>query len=379
VTLNLDKTSWETVRFGDVIANINDYFDPTRDGALPYVAGPHIDTGIIEPRFGSTDDDDFPPTFKRKFQPGDVLLHSRGIEKVAYVDRIGVTGEKLFVLRSLDTTRLLPEFIPFLLIADPTKRYLKANFSGSVNKFLNWRPLAAFEFAVAPLPQQRRIADLLWATERHRRAISAEMATLPGLRRASMARGPRVASVRVDAVAEIRNGQTFPKRYQGLPEGDYPFFKVSDLNRPGNERWLVVAENWVPETTVGELRANLAEPGDVITVRVGAALRAERRRMVRSACLVDDNQLIIHPTGIESAYLWAQLSEVELSASRNDGVVPSINQTIVGSVEIPDFTRAEQIRLADQYLAIFDVEDALRTELNSVCSLTRAIVEEVFG
>ena len=92
MSLNIDRSDWKRVAFGDVVANINDYFNPDVDGVLPYVAGPHINAG--QPTvadYGSTDDDQFPPTFKRKFQAGDVLLHSRGIEKLASVSRLGLT------------------------------------------------------------------------------------------------------------------------------------------------------------------------------------------------------------------------------------------------------------------------------------------------
>lgn len=169
MSLNLDKSHWNRVAFGDVVRNVNDYFDADRDGVLPYVAGPNIDPG--EPSvasYGATDDDEFPPTFKRMFRSGDVLLHSRGIDKLAAADRSGVTGEKLFVLRSVDETVLLQEYLIWLLLSPQAQAHMKDNLTGSVNKFLNWKPLAALEIDIPPLDEQKRIADLLWAVQRHR-------------------------------------------------------------------------------------------------------------------------------------------------------------------------------------------------------------------
>lgn len=164
--LDVDQSTWTLTRFGDVVANINDYFSSDEDGPLPYVAGPHIVAGRpTVASYGSTDDDDFPPTFKRKFAAGDVLLHSRGIEKLAAVDRRGVTGEKLFVLRSRDESRLLQRFLPWLLMAPAAQSHMKDHFTGSVNKFLNWRPLASFEVSLPPIDEQQRIADLFWTIE----------------------------------------------------------------------------------------------------------------------------------------------------------------------------------------------------------------------
>jgi type I restriction enzyme S subunit len=152
------------VRFGDVVGNVNDYYDRERDGVLPYVAGPQInEADALVGAWGFTSDDDFPPTFKRLFQPGDVLLHSRNISKVAAVDRRGVTGEKLFVLRSKDSTVLSQSFLVWMMRSGPMRKVAEDNFTGSVNKFLNWTPLSLAEFDLPPLDEQERISATLWA------------------------------------------------------------------------------------------------------------------------------------------------------------------------------------------------------------------------
>lgn len=177
--LMLDRSNWKTFLLDEVLANINDYFQSARDGELPYVAGPHIGIGDATiTRYGSTADDDFPPTFKRKFQTDDVLLHSRGIEKLATVDRAGVTGEKLFVLRSKDETILSQQFVVWLLQSPAARRHLRDNFTGSVNKFLNWKPLAAMKIDLPPVDEQRRIANLLWTLDLHKSSVEAVSASL---------------------------------------------------------------------------------------------------------------------------------------------------------------------------------------------------------
>jgi type I restriction enzyme S subunit len=71
MTLDLDKSTWKRVKFGDVVKNINDYFSPETDGVLPYVAGPHIDPESMRVRaYGKTSDDNFPQ-------------HSRGSSSLA--------------------------------------------------------------------------------------------------------------------------------------------------------------------------------------------------------------------------------------------------------------------------------------------------------
>ena len=94
------KLGWTRVKLSDVVENINDYFDRDSGEVARFVAGQHIDEGQLKVRrWGLTSDDDFPPTYNRRFQAGDVLYHSRNLTKLCCPDFAGVTGEKLFILR----------------------------------------------------------------------------------------------------------------------------------------------------------------------------------------------------------------------------------------------------------------------------------------
>ena len=152
------------VRFGDVVENIND--QPQRS-TLPsetrYIAGEHVDEDRLTiARWGTLGDDLVPPTFRRRFQSGDVLFHSRNLRKIAVPEFGGITGEKLFVLRS-HSPSLLQEFIPFLLLSPGFTACVQASWSGSVNKFLNWTPLERFEFDLPSIRDQLSIVEGLSA------------------------------------------------------------------------------------------------------------------------------------------------------------------------------------------------------------------------
>src|SRR5688572_312399 len=132
------KTGWTVVALGDVVDIINQYWD--RDTTVPerLVAGEHIDEGDLRVRrWAMTDDDLIPPTFNRWFQSGDVLLHSRNIKKVAQPEFGGITGEKLFILRSKDESELLQSLVPFIVQSEVFHSYAESRWAGSTNKFLN--------------------------------------------------------------------------------------------------------------------------------------------------------------------------------------------------------------------------------------------------
>ncbi|MDP3720337.1 MAG: hypothetical protein Q8T13_21450 [Acidobacteriota bacterium] len=160
------KAGSTIVALGDVVDIINRYWD--RDTAVPerLVAGEHIDEGELRVRrWAMTDDDLIPPTFNRWFQSGDVLLHSRNIKKVAQPDFGGITGEKLFILRTKDDSVLVQSLVPYLVQSEVFRYYAESRWAGSTNKFLNKTPLQEFEFALPPIEEQRRLAAALRATE----------------------------------------------------------------------------------------------------------------------------------------------------------------------------------------------------------------------
>lgn len=158
------KTGWRRVKLGDVVENVNDFFDRNSDVSTRYVAGEHIDDGdLIVRRWGMMSDDLVPPTFNRRFQSGDVLFHSRNLGKLAVPSFDGVTGEKLFVLRTKDESKLLQGLLPFLLQTTDFLRYVDSRWSGSTNKFLNKTPLMAYEMALPPIEDQLRQLGLLKA------------------------------------------------------------------------------------------------------------------------------------------------------------------------------------------------------------------------
>lgn len=95
----------------------------------------------------------------------------------------------------------------------------------------------------------------------------------------------------VDAgdIGAFRGGSGFPLVYQGALSGEYPFFKVSDMNNDGNETFMKTANNYISEATRRRLGATLFPPQTIVFAKVGAAVFLERKKLLaRSSCL-DNN------------------------------------------------------------------------------------------
>ena len=174
MSLRLDKSAWKGVILGEIVRHITDRVDAESSGLERFLAGEHIPSGSLAiTDWGVIGRDPIGPMFYKRFQPGHVLYVSRRtyLRKVAVPNFEGVTGEKTFVLKSVDSNVLLQEFLPFVLSAEVFHNYAIRNSRGSVNPYLNWGELAAYKFDLPPLNEQKRISSLLWAMERHRRAL----------------------------------------------------------------------------------------------------------------------------------------------------------------------------------------------------------------
>lgn len=185
MSLNIDRSAWKRVALGDVVRHVTDRVVPETSGLERFLAGEHIPGRSLHiTEWGVLGRDPIGPMFFKRFKPGHVLYVSRRtyLRKVAVPEFEGITGEKTFVLESIDQEVLLQEFLPFVLSAEVFHRYAVANSRGSVNPYLNWGELAEYEFDLPPIEEQKRIATLMWAIEQHLRASSAVRASLQSAR-----------------------------------------------------------------------------------------------------------------------------------------------------------------------------------------------------
>jgi type I restriction enzyme S subunit len=177
-------------------------------------------------------------------------------------------------------------------------------------------------------------------------------------------------------VCNFAGGYAFPRKLQGRGEGTYPFFKVSDMNAAGNERTLTAAANWIEAADLTAIKGKVASPGTVVFPKVGAALKTEKRRLLGIAGLFDNNVMgLLAGPAILPEFLLIAMETVRLADIAQEGVVPSVNQSQVGSVTIPLPPLAEQHRICD---LLSHVDATLRQttlEHHAGETLSRALVD----
>jgi type I restriction enzyme S subunit len=115
--LQLDKSSWKAVTFGDVVREVGKSTnDPIRDGIKRVVGLEHIESECIHLRSWASIED--ATTFTKVFRKGHVLFGRRRayLKKAAMADFDGICSGDITVLEAKDG--LLPVLLPFLVNND---------------------------------------------------------------------------------------------------------------------------------------------------------------------------------------------------------------------------------------------------------------------
>lgn len=165
IELNIDRSSWHRVKFGDVAVKQNGNVDRETTDLTRYVAGEHMGSEDLHIReWGETSGDYLGPAFHRSFEAGDILYGSRRtyLRKVAVAHFDGITSNTTFVIKANEDT-LIRELLPFIMLSEGFAQHSIKNSKGSVNPYINWKDITDYEFLLPPKDQQRQIAELLWA------------------------------------------------------------------------------------------------------------------------------------------------------------------------------------------------------------------------
>ena len=150
-------------------------------------------------------------------------------------------------------------------------------------------------------------------------------------------------------IGVFRGGSGFPVRFQGQKSGQLPFFKVSDMNRPGNELFMDQANNYVSEELRASMGAARIPAGAIVFAKVGAAVYLERKRILAHDSCIDNNMaaFIVDNSRFDVRFLHYLLSAFKLSSLVAATALPSLNGTQLRSIPLlMPSTVAEQREIA---------------------------------
>ena len=174
------------------------------------------------------------------------------------------------------------------------------------------------------------------------------------------------------AIGRFRGGCGFPLGEQGHSSGDYPFFKVSDMNNEGNETFMTSANHWITEEAKRRMGVTAFPADSIVFAKVGAAIFLERKKILRQPSCIDNNMasFILDGSKVCVRYVHYLLLNIRLGDHVATTALPSLNGTQLGSLvlALPP-TLAEQEAIAS---ALGDA-DGLIESLERLIAKKRAI------
>ena len=151
-------------RFDQMAVQVKDKVDPAEANVDRYVGLEHLDPESLKiRRWGETSEVE---SSKIIFKCGDIIFGKRRAyqRKLAVADFDGICSAHAMVLRP-KTDVVLEELLPFFMQSDIfMDRAVKISVGG-LSPTINWKDLAKQEFALPPLEEQLRIAEVLQACE----------------------------------------------------------------------------------------------------------------------------------------------------------------------------------------------------------------------
>jgi len=176
--------------------------------------------------------------------------------------------------------------------------------------------------------------------------------------------------VELGTVCDIYPGTGFPKKYQGLRKGKYPFYKVGDISKNVQKgfRKLNLCDNYIEDEELLKIRGKIIPEGCIVFAKIGEALKLNRRAITPSACLVDNNVIGVKAknNSISYIYLFYFFSQVKLEDYSRATTVPSVRKTDIERIQF-------RIAPAPEQRAIVAKIEQLFSELdNGIANLNKA-------
>lgn len=187
--------------------------------------------------------------------------------------------------------------------------------------------------------------------------------------------------VTVQSIAQVRGGYGFPHEYQGRTDGEYPFYKVSDMNLRGNETVMGAANNYVDDGTLGELRARAFPEDTVIFPKIGAAVHTNKKRILSRPSIIDNNVMGVTVTATDDCtprFLLHVFETVDLGELSNPGPLPSITAQRVKAMPVALPALLEQKKIAAVLSAVRDAKENTEAVIEAAKELKKSLMKYLF-
>jgi len=176
---------WEVVRLRDVCNQRKEVTIPCGRGESKYVGLEHINSGELTLHTYGLDTE--VKSSKFKFYEGDILYGKLRpyLDKAVLVNFKGICSTDLLVLTPIKS-KTLAEFLIWIVHSNKFKWHAISTTSGTNHPRTSWKAMSKFRFGLPPLPEQKKIAEILSTVDKRLELLRKRKEKLERIKRGLM-------------------------------------------------------------------------------------------------------------------------------------------------------------------------------------------------
>ncbi|TKO77999.1 restriction endonuclease subunit S [Enterococcus faecium] len=180
-------------------------------------------------------------------------------------------------------------------------------------------------------------------------------------------------------LGKTQSGIGFPDAEQGGSEG-IPFFKVSDMNNIGNEYEMRNANHYVSNEQIERKKWKpIKDVPAIIFAKVGAAIMLNRKRLVTSPFLIDNNTMAYLFNNTWDIYFGKILFEtINLPRYSQVGALPSYNSSDIENISVKVPVKDEQQKIGTFFKQLDDTIALHQRKLDLLKETKKGFLQKMF-
>ena len=295
----------------------------------------------------------------------------------------GICSAHAMVIRARPD-KVLPEFLPFLMMSDRFMNRAVEISVGSLSPTINWTTLKLETFDLPPLDQQRRIAEILWAVDDVKQAFEKSAQAAAVVRRTKMQdafSNKEYPTVTIRESGDVQLGRQRAPKYQS---GAFtkPYLRVANVF----DGFMDYSDVLEMDFDKRDFRTYCLSPGDIL-------LNEGQSRELVGRCAIYDgklpeccfqNTLIRYRAGdkvlTDYAFAFFQHSfhtGVFAAISSQTTSIAHLGADRFAKLRIPIPPKREQQRIAAAYAEIRNAELANAEHISRISDLQSSIINAV--